>query len=174
MFYQDPFDVIIIGGGHAGTEAAMAAARMGQQTLLLTHNIDTLGQMSCNPAIGGIGKGHLVKEVDALGGLMAKAIDHAGIQFRILNASKGPAVRATRAQADRVLYRQAVRTALENQPNLMIFQQAVEDLIVENDRVWRCGLKPRTRRLKRLPYRPHFLPCWGSPRQPSSGLTFAL
>ncbi|STW66390.1 tRNA uridine 5-carboxymethylaminomethyl modification protein GidA [Klebsiella michiganensis] len=138
MFYQDPFDVIIIGGGHAGTEAAMAAARMGQQTLLLTHNIDTLGQMSCNPAIGGIGKGHLVKEVDALGGLMAKAIDHAGIQFRILNASKGPAVRATRAQADRVLYRQAVRTALENQPNLMIFQQAVEDLIVENDRVcWR-------------------------------------
>jgi tRNA uridine 5-carboxymethylaminomethyl modification enzyme len=135
MFYPDPFDVIIIGGGHAGTEAAMAAARMGQQTLLLTHNIDTLGQMSCNPAIGGIGKGHLVKEVDALGGLMAKAIDRAGIQFRILNASKGPAVRATRAQADRVLYRQAVRTALENQPNLMIFQQAVEDLIVENDRV---------------------------------------
>ncbi|MHA6496894.1 FAD-dependent oxidoreductase, partial [Escherichia coli] len=122
MFYPDPFDVIIIGGGHAGTEAAMAAARMGQQTLLLTHNIDTLGQMSCNPAIGGIGKGHLVKEVDALGGLMAKAIDQAGIQFRILNASKGPAVRATRAQADRVLYRQAVRTALENQPNLMIWQ----------------------------------------------------
>ena len=117
MFYPDPFDVIIIGGGHAGTEAAMAAARMGQQTLLLTHNIDTLGQMSCNPAIGGIGKGHLVKEVDALGGLMAKAIDQAGIQFRILNASKGPAVRATRAQADRVLYRQAVRTALENQNN---------------------------------------------------------
>ena len=145
MFYQDPFDVIIIGGGHAGTEAAMAAARMGQQTLLLTHNIDTLGQMSCNPAIGGIGKGHLVKEVDALGGLMAKALDHAGIQFRILNASKGPAVRATRAQADRVLYRQAVRTALENQPNLMIFQQAVEDLIVENNRVTgavtRMGLK---------------------------------
>ncbi len=135
MFYQDPFDVIVIGGGHAGTEAAMAAARMGQQTLLLTHNIDTLGQMSCNPAIGGIGKGHLVKEVDALGGLMAGAIDRAGIQFRILNASKGPAVRATRAQADRVLYRQAVRTALENQPNLMIFQQAVDDLIVENDRV---------------------------------------
>ena len=119
MFYPDPFDVIIIGGGHAGTEAAMAAARMGQQTLLLTHNIDTLGQMSCNPAIGGIGKGHLVKEVDALGGLMAKAIDQAGIQFRILNASKGPAVRATRAQADRVLYRQAVRTALENQPTLI-------------------------------------------------------
>ena len=149
MFYQDPFDVIIIGGGHAGTEAAMAASRMGQQTLLLTHNIDTLGQMSCNPAIGGIGKGHLVKEVDALGGLMAKAIDHAGIQFRILNASKGPAVRATRAQADRVLYRQAVRTALENQPNLMIFQQAVEDLIVENDRVvgavTQMGLKFRAK-----------------------------
>lgn len=149
MFYQDPFGVIIIGGGHAGTEAAMAAARMGQQTLLLTHNIDTLGQMSCNPAIGGIGKGHLVKEVDALGGLMAKAIDHAGIQFRILNASKGPAVRATRAQADRVLYRQAVRTALENQPNLMIFQQAVEDLIVENDRVvgavTQMGLKFRAK-----------------------------
>ncbi|WP_318393540.1 tRNA uridine-5-carboxymethylaminomethyl(34) synthesis enzyme MnmG [Enterobacter sp.] len=149
MFYPDPFDVIIIGGGHAGTEAAMAAARMGQQTLLLTHNIDTLGQMSCNPAIGGIGKGHLVKEVDALGGLMARAVDQAGIQFRILNASKGPAVRATRAQADRVLYRQAVRTALENQPNLMIFQQAVEDLIVENDRVvgavTQMGLKFRAK-----------------------------
>ncbi len=149
MFYPDQFDVIIIGGGHAGTEAAMAAARMGRQTLLLTHNIDTLGQMSCNPAIGGIGKGHLVKEIDALGGLMATAIDHAGIQFRILNASKGPAVRATRAQADRVLYRQAVRTALENQPNLMIFQQPVEDLIVENDRVvgavTQMGLKFRAK-----------------------------
>ena len=149
MFYPDPFDVIVIGGGHAGTEAAMAAARMGQQTLLLTHNIDTLGQMSCNPAIGGIGKGHLVKEVDALGGLMATAIDKAGIQFRILNSSKGPAVRATRAQADRVLYRQAVRTALENQPNLMIFQQAVDDLIVENDRVvgavTQMGLKFRAK-----------------------------
>ncbi|MGB9096008.1 tRNA uridine-5-carboxymethylaminomethyl(34) synthesis enzyme MnmG [Erwinia sp.] len=149
MFYPDPFDVIVIGGGHAGTEAAMAAARMGQQTLLLTHNIDTLGQMSCNPAIGGIGKGHLVKEVDALGGLMAHAIDQAGIQFRILNASKGPAVRATRAQADRVLYRQAVRTALENQPNLMIFQQAVDDLIVENGRVvgavTQMGLKFRAK-----------------------------
>jgi len=149
MFYPDQFDVIIIGGGHAGTEAAMAAARMGRQTLLLTHNIDTLGQMSCNPAIGGIGKGHLVKEIDALGGLMATAIDHAGIQFRILNASKGPAVRATRAQADRVLYRQAVRTALENQPNLMIFQQPVDDLIVENDRVvgavTQMGLKFRAK-----------------------------
>ncbi|MGP1188969.1 tRNA uridine-5-carboxymethylaminomethyl(34) synthesis enzyme MnmG [Serratia sp. CY54781] len=149
MFYPDQFDVIIIGGGHAGTEAAMAAARMGRQTLLLTHNIDTLGQMSCNPAIGGIGKGHLVKEIDALGGLMATAIDHAGIQFRILNASKGPAVRATRAQADRVLYRQAIRTVLENQPNLMIFQQPVEDLIVENDRVvgavTQMGLKFRAK-----------------------------
>jgi len=149
MFYPEQFDVIIIGGGHAGTEAAMAAARMGRQTLLLTHNIDTLGQMSCNPAIGGIGKGHLVKEIDALGGLMATAIDHAGIQFRILNASKGPAVRATRAQADRILYRQAVRTALENQPNLTLFQQPVEDLIVENDRVvgavTQMGLKFRAK-----------------------------
>nr|WP_113867097.1 tRNA uridine-5-carboxymethylaminomethyl(34) synthesis enzyme MnmG [Brenneria salicis]NMN93331.1 tRNA uridine 5-carboxymethylaminomethyl modification enzyme [Brenneria salicis ATCC 15712 = DSM 30166]RBP61636.1 tRNA uridine 5-carboxymethylaminomethyl modification enzyme [Brenneria salicis ATCC 15712 = DSM 30166]RLM30424.1 tRNA uridine-5-carboxymethylaminomethyl(34) synthesis enzyme MnmG [Brenneria salicis ATCC 15712 = DSM 30166] len=135
MFYPDPFDVIVIGGGHAGTEAAMASARMGRKTLLLTHSIDTLGQMSCNPAVGGIGKGHLVKEIDAMGGLMASAVDQAGIQFRILNSSKGPAVRATRAQADRVLYRQAIRTALENQPNLMIFQQAVDDLIVENDRV---------------------------------------
>ncbi|WP_109419581.1 tRNA uridine-5-carboxymethylaminomethyl(34) synthesis enzyme MnmG [Proteus terrae] len=149
MFYPEHFDVIVIGGGHAGTEAAMAAARMGRQTLLLTHNIDTLGQMSCNPAIGGIGKGHLVKEIDAMGGLMATAIDHAGIQFRTLNASKGPAVRATRAQADRVLYRQAVRTTLENQPNLMIFQQPVEDLIVENDQVTgavtRMGLKFRAK-----------------------------
>lgn len=149
MFYPEHFDVIVIGGGHAGTEAAMAAARMGRQTLLLTHNIDTLGQMSCNPAIGGIGKGHLVKEIDALGGLMAHATDRAGIQFRTLNASKGPAVHATRAQADRVLYRLAVRTALENQPNLMIFQQPVEDLIVENDTVTgavtRMGLKFRAK-----------------------------
>lgn len=135
MKYQDKFDVIIVGGGHAGTEAALAAARLGVNTLLLTHNIETLGQMSCNPAIGGIGKGHLVKEVDALGGLMARATDQAGIQFRILNSRKGPAVRATRAQADRVLYKQAVRGVLESQPNLWIFQQAVDDLIIEGERV---------------------------------------
>jgi tRNA uridine 5-carboxymethylaminomethyl modification enzyme len=129
------FEVIVIGGGHAGTEAALAAARLGARTLLLTHNVDTLGQMSCNPAIGGIGKSHLVKEIDALGGIMARATDRAGIHFRILNASKGPAVRATRAQADRVLYRMAVRHALENQPGLQIFQQAVDDLIVNDGRV---------------------------------------
>ncbi len=135
MNFQDGFDVIVIGGGHAGTEAALAAARLGVRTLLLTQSIETIGQMSCNPAIGGIGKGHLVKEIDALGGVMARATDRAGIQFRILNASKGPAVRATRAQADRVLYRQAIRAAVEGQPNLFIFQQAVDDLIVENGRV---------------------------------------
>jgi tRNA uridine 5-carboxymethylaminomethyl modification enzyme len=133
--YPKRFDVIVIGGGHAGTEAALAAARLGCQTLLLTHNIETLGQMSCNPAIGGIGKSHLVKEIDALGGAMARATDLAGIQFRVLNARKGPAVRATRAQADRALYKAAVRSILENQPHLRIFQQAADDLIVENDRV---------------------------------------
>ena len=137
MDYPTSFDVIVVGGGHAGTEAALASARLGASTLLLTHSIETLGQMSCNPSIGGIGKGHLVKEIDALGGAMAAATDEAGIQFRILNASKGPAVRATRAQADRVLYRRAIRHRLENQPNLLIFQQAVDDLIVEGDRV--CG-----------------------------------
>lgn len=135
MFYQQQYDVIVVGGGHAGTEAALAAARMGSKTLLLTHNIETLGQMSCNPAIGGIGKGHLVKEIDALGGAMALATDLAGIQFRTLNSSKGPAVRATRAQADRSLYRIAIRNMLENQQNLSIFQQSCDDLIVENDRV---------------------------------------
>ena len=135
MQYSESYDVIVVGGGHAGTEAALASARLGANTLLLTHNIETLGQMSCNPAIGGIGKGHLVKEIDALGGLMARAIDKAGIQFRILNASKGPAVRATRAQADRALYKQAVRSVLETTPKLTLFQQAVDDLIVEGDRV---------------------------------------
>ncbi|EDY87129.1 tRNA uridine 5-carboxymethylaminomethyl modification enzyme GidA [gamma proteobacterium HTCC5015] len=135
MHYPDPFDVIVIGGGHAGTEAALAAARSGARTLLLTHNIETLGQMSCNPAIGGIGKGHLVKEIDALGGAMGKAADLGGIQFRTLNSRKGPAVRATRAQADRVLYKAAIRQILENQENLSIFQQAADDLCVEGDRV---------------------------------------
>jgi len=135
MNFPDLFDVIVVGGGHAGTEAALASARAGCKTLLLTHNIETLGQMSCNPSIGGIGKGHLVKEVDALGGAMAAATDEAGIQFRILNSSKGAAVRATRAQADRILYKQAIRFRLENQPNLWLFQQAVDDLLIEQDRV---------------------------------------
>ena len=149
MNYPKTFDVIVVGGGHAGTEAALAAARMGAATLLLTHNIETLGQMSCNPSIGGIGKGHLVKEIDALGGAMAIATDEAGIQFRILNGSKGPAVRATRAQADRILYKRAVRGRLENQKNLWIFQQAVDDLMLEGDRVvgavTQIGLKFRSK-----------------------------
>ncbi len=149
MLHPQEFDVIVVGGGHAGTEAALAAARMGCATLLLTHNIETLGQMSCNPSIGGIGKGHLVKEIDALGGAMALATDEAGIQFRVLNGSKGPAVRATRAQADRVLYRAAVRRRLENQPNLWLFQQAVDDLMLEGDRVvgaiTQVGLRFRAR-----------------------------
>jgi len=135
MHFSEKFDVIVVGGGHAGTEAALASARIGRRTLLLTHNIETLGQMSCNPSIGGIGKGHLVKEIDALGGAMASAADEAGIQFRILNSRKGPAVRATRAQADRVLYRKAIRSRLENQPNLLIFQQSVDDLTLEGERV---------------------------------------
>ena len=135
MDFPTRFDVIVIGGGHAGTEAALAAARMGSQTLLLTHNIETLGQMSCNPAIGGIGKGHLVREIDALGGVMARAADRGGIQFRTLNARKGPAVRATRAQADRVRYKAAIRATLENQPNLTLFQQAADDLIVDGGRI---------------------------------------
>src|SRR5829696_5156995 len=135
MRFAQPYDVIVIGGGHAGTEAALAAARMGVRTLLVTQSIETLGQMSCNPAIGGIGKGHLVKEIDALGGAMARATDRAGIHFRTLNASKGPAVRATRAQADRQLYRQAIRSMLESEPNLTLFQQEVADLVIASERV---------------------------------------
>lgn len=142
MEFPKKFDVIVVGGGHAGTEAALASSRMGQTTLLLTHNIETLGQMSCNPSIGGIGKGHLVKEIDAMGGIMARAIDEAGIQFRILNQSKGPAVRATRAQADRVLYRAAIRRALENQNNLWLFQQSVDDLIIKNNKIKGVVTKP--------------------------------
>jgi len=132
MIFGTRYEVIVVGGGHAGTEAALACARMGRKTLLLTHNIETLGQMSCNPSIGGVGKGHLVKEVDALGGAMAIATDEAGIQFRTLNSSKGPAVRATRAQADRVLYKAAIRCRLENEPNLTLFQQAVDDLAIDD------------------------------------------
>src|ERR1700692_136182 len=135
MLFSDSFEVIVVGGGHAGTEAALAAARMGRRPLLLTHSIETLGQMSCNPSIGGIGKGHLVKEVDALGGAMALATDRAGIQFRTLNASKGPAGRATRAPAERQLYKRAIRSMLENQPNLRLFQQEVADLAVEAGRI---------------------------------------
>jgi tRNA uridine 5-carboxymethylaminomethyl modification enzyme len=135
MRYADPYDVIVIGGGHAGCEAALASARVGARTLLLTQNIEQLGAMSCNPAIGGIGKGHLVREIDALGGAMGRAADRAGIQFRTLNASKGPAVRATRAQADRQLYKQAMRELLENQPNLTLFQQEAADLVLEKDTV---------------------------------------
>jgi tRNA uridine 5-carboxymethylaminomethyl modification enzyme len=151
MEYSTQYEVIVVGGGHAGTEAALASARQGVSTLLISHSIETLGQMSCNPAIGGIGKSHLVKEIDALGGAMAKAVDQAGIQFRVLNASKGPAVRATRAQADRVLYKAAIREILENQDNLSIFQQGVDDLIIESNQIYgvvtQMGLKIRAKRV---------------------------
>ena len=135
MDFPNNFDVIVIGGGHAGTEASLASARLGKKTLLLTHNIETLGQMSCNPSIGGIGKGHLVKEIDAMGGIMGRAADYAGIQFRTLNSSKGPAVRATRAQSDRLLYKSYVRKSLDNQSNLLIFQQSVDDVILKNQEI---------------------------------------
>ena len=169
MRFPKHFDVIVVGGGHAGTEAALAAARMGAATLLLTHNIETLGQMSCNPSIGGIGKGHLVKEIDALGGAMAAATDEAGIQFRILNGSKGPAVRATRAQADRILYKAAIRRRLENQPNLWLFQGACDDLIVSGDRVSRgCHASGHSlRRDRRGPDGRH-LPRRQDPRRPAA------
>jgi len=164
MLARDHYDLIVVGAGHAGTEAALAAARSGVRTLLLTHNIETIGQMSCNPAIGGIGKGHLVREIDALGGLMARAADAAGIQLRILNARKGPAVRATRAQADRVLYKAAVRSAVERQENLHLFQQPVDDLLVEDDRVagvlTQMGLSFRAGRAHR-----GYLPGWAYPHR---------
>ena len=167
MRFPRSFDVIVVGGGHSGTEAALAAARMGANTLLLTQSIETLGAMSCNPAIGGIGKGHLVREIDALGGAMARVTDRAGIQFRTLNLSKGPAVRATRAQADRALYRQAIRTALESQPNLTLFQQEVADLKLAGERV--CGVITQAgievRRARRDPDRRH-IPVGAHSRRP--------